>query len=74
VLDLSLGTLTDAGAQHLLESPTIASLQKLDLHHHYCSDEMEEKLAALGPQVDMSGQEKPYEYNGSSSRYVAVSE
>ncbi|KAB8143729.1 hypothetical protein F8S13_07410 [Chloroflexia bacterium SDU3-3] len=74
VLDLSLGTLTDAGAQALLESPVIAKLQKLDLHHHYCSDAMMEQLSKLGPQVDVSDQQKPYNHSGELWRYVAVSE
>lgn len=71
VLDLSLGTLTDAGAQALLESPAVAKLQKLDLHHHYCSDAMMERLAKLGPEADLDDQE---EADDDVWRYVAVSE
>ncbi len=69
-LDLSLGTLGDAGAEALLASPVVAGLKKLDLHHHYCSEEMTAKLQTLGLEVDVSEREKEDEYG----RYVAVSE
>jgi len=72
VLDLSLGTLCDNGAAALLASPGIKNLEFLDLHHHYCSDEMVSKLETLGIKVDASEQEDPEEYDG--DRYVAVAE
>ena len=34
VLDLSLGVLTDAGAEALLASPATKKLKRLDLHHN----------------------------------------
>ncbi len=70
VLDLSLGTLGDEGAAVLLASPAVARLQKLDIHHHYCSDEMVARLQALGIEVDVSEQEEGDE----GDRYVAVGE
>lgn len=50
-LDLSLGTLSDAGGAALLElkSPT---LQRLNLHHHYMSAGLVQKLKALPFTVD----------------------
>ena len=51
---LSLGTLTDAGARGLLAIPGLASLEKLDIHHHYVSSALVERLEALGIQVDAS--------------------
>lgn len=74
VLDLSLGTLSDAGAAALLASPGIKNLELLDLHHHYCSDEMVSKLEALGIAVDTSDKQEPDDYDGESTRYVAVGE
>ena len=74
VLDLSLGTLTDKGAQHLLDDATISRLEKLDLHHHFCSDEMVEKLKALPCEVDVSEQEKADVYKDEVYRYVAHGE
>lgn len=74
VLDLSLGTLSDDGAAALLASPGIKKLEFLDLHHHYCSDEMVSKLEKLGIKVDTSDQQEPDEYDGQSTRYVAVGE
>ena len=74
VLDLSLGTLTDKGAQYLLDNPAIAKLEKLDLHHHFCSDEMVTKLKALPCEVDVSEQEKADVYKDEVYRYVAHGE
>jgi hypothetical protein len=72
VLDLSLGTLSDDGAAALLTSAGIAGLEFLDIHHHYCSDEMVNKLEGLGVKLDASDPQDPDEYDG--ERYVAVSE
>lgn len=74
VLDLSLGTLTDQGAQALLDNSAIAQLEKLDLHHHFCSDEMVKKLKALPCEVDVSEQEKADTYGDEVYRYVAHGE
>ncbi|OAD18854.1 hypothetical protein THIOM_005544 [Candidatus Thiomargarita nelsonii] len=70
ILDLSMGTLTDKGAQALLEGYGINRLKKLDLHHHYLSRTMMEKLERLGIEVDVSEQQEEDE----DERYVAVSE
>jgi hypothetical protein len=74
VLDLSLGTLSDDGAAALLASPGIRNLEFLDLHYHYCSDEMIAKLGGLGIKVDASDEQEPDEYDGETTRYVAVGE
>ncbi len=64
-LDLSCGTLTDKGANLLLEKlPELSNIRKLDVHHHYLSNEMMEKLGKLSLDVDMSEQEKPDEWDG----------
>ncbi len=74
-LDLSLGTMSDKGAQALLNSDGINTLAKLDLHHHYLSTDMMEKLEALDIEVDVSEQEEEDEDDdGETYRYVAVSE
>ncbi|MFM8331196.1 MAG: STM4015 family protein [Candidatus Methylumidiphilus sp.] len=69
-LDLSLGTIGDIGAKALSASPHAAKLKLLDLTHHYISEEWQEKLRALGPQVVL---EDPQEEDG-DDRYVAVGE
>jgi hypothetical protein len=58
----------------LLASPSIARLEKLDIHHHYCSEEMTEKLKSLGIEVDASERREPYRDCGEDHRYVAVGE
>jgi hypothetical protein len=75
ILDLSLGTLGDVGAEALLNSPAVAGLEKLDLHHHYCSKKMMKRLKALPIPVDASDrQEADEEDEGEAIRYVAVGE
>ncbi|MFI0451134.1 hypothetical protein [Actinomadura sp. 6N118] len=58
-LDLSLGTLTDKGAQMILDSPVFHGLGRLDLHHHYMSEEMtgrlHHRLTAAGVHLDVGG-------------------
>lgn len=64
-LDLSCGTLTDKGGALLLAGvAALPKLQKLDLHHHFLSDEMMAKLGALPITVDVSEQNTPDEYGG----------
>ncbi|MEN7551790.1 STM4015 family protein [Rapidithrix thailandica] len=70
ILDLSMGTLGDEGAQALLANSKIAQLKSLNLSHHYISDEVSEKLSKLPCQVDLSDQEEEDEYG----RYVEVGE
>jgi hypothetical protein len=74
VLDLSLGTLGDAGAAALLAAPAVRSLRKLDIHHHFCSPEMVERLKSLGIEVDASEPQKEETSNGDVWRFVAVGE
>lgn len=73
-LDLSLGTLGDEGAQALLESEVIGDLKKLDLHYHFCTDTMQEKLRQLPLEVDTSQAQSGDEWDGVVHRYVAVGE
>lgn len=75
ILDMSLGTLTDAGASALLASPAVGKLDKLDIHYHYCSNDMVKKLQGLGIEVDASNQRQTETgYDGKEYRYVAVGE
>lgn len=64
-LDLSMGTLTDKGGALLLEKlPCYGNLKKLDLHYHYLSEEMEQRLGSLPMEVDVSQRNKPDSYRG----------
>ncbi len=73
-LDLSLGTLTDEGAQALLDSSLVPGLKRLNLEFHYMSDEMMEKFDALSVEVNVDDQQEEDEYDGETYRYVAVGE
>ncbi len=57
VLDLSLGTLGNRGAEALLAIPALAGLEKLDIHHHYVDPALVARLQALGIEVDASDAE-----------------
>ncbi|AWW43257.1 STM4015 family protein [Streptomyces cadmiisoli] len=80
-LNLSLGTLGDEGATALLDGQPLTHLAKLDLHHHYISapvaERIRETLTAQGVAVDLSegpddrGDDYDDEEDG---RYVAVAE
>jgi hypothetical protein len=69
-LDLSLGTLGDAGAQALLDRPHVRALRRLDLSHHYISPTLQEQLRALPCNVVL---DDPQEEDD-GERYVAVGE
>ncbi|MFJ5122508.1 STM4015 family protein [Kitasatospora sp. NPDC088548] len=71
-LTLSMGVLTDEGATALLEGQPLTHLRALDLHHHYLSDAMQERLrqALPGVALDLSEAGKPDD----QWRYVAVAE
>jgi hypothetical protein len=89
-LDLSLGAMTDAGAAALLAGQPLTHLARLDLHHHYLSEEMMQRVwAALpGVAVNMDEQEEAEEDDSSWGdgdegdqtpeptiwRYIAVAE
>ncbi|WP_433473361.1 STM4015 family protein [Spirillospora sp. CA-142024] len=71
-LSLAMGVLTDQGAEALLSGQPLTHLRKLDLHHHFLSDAMVERVRAAlpGVEVDLDDQEKP----DGDWHYIAVSE
>ena len=71
-LALSMGVLTDEGAEALLSGQPLTHLKRLDLHHHFMSDAMTSRVetALAGVEVDVSEQEEPDD----EWRYVAVAE
>nr|BFE77744.1 STM4015 family protein [Planobispora longispora] len=71
-LALSMGTLGDAGAEALLSGQPLTHLKRLDLHCHYLSDAMMERLGNALPGADLSQQADLARTGG--ERYVAVSE
>ncbi|NUP54104.1 MAG: STM4015 family protein [Catenulispora sp.] len=77
VLDLSLGTLGDEGVAALLAGQPLTHLKKLDLHHHFISEQMQQRLreALPGVEVDLSDPQEEEELDEDETyRYVAVSE
>ena len=74
VLDLSLGTLTDAGAAALLDSPQLRQLEKLDITHHFCSAPIIERLKQLPIEVDAGDAQTAEEDGDETYRFVAHGE
>ncbi|WP_345021672.1 STM4015 family protein [Actinomadura keratinilytica] len=70
-LSLALGTLTDAGAEALLAGQPLTHLSHLDLHHHFLSRPMMERLRQALPGVELDLDEQK---SGPDWPYVAVSE
>ncbi|MEU4563585.1 STM4015 family protein [Actinoplanes sp. NPDC023936] len=71
-LDLSMGTLGDAGAEALLAGQPLTHLHVLNLSHHFMSPELAERLVDELPDVavDISDPQTEEEWG----RYTAVSE
>ncbi|MFD7133894.1 STM4015 family protein [Streptomyces sp. NPDC059894] len=80
MLDLSMGVLTDEGASALLAGQPLTHLRKLDLHHHYLSEDLQERvrrsLETAGVEVDLDRDdaEEDHDDDGTVWRYVAVGE
>ena len=75
-LDLSLGTLSDDGAAALLAGQPLTHLKRLDVHHHFLSEAMIDRLWQALPDADIDANERlePREWGGEAHRYVAVAE
>jgi hypothetical protein len=75
VLDLSLGLLSDVGARALLAGQPLTHLRLLDLHHHFLSEPMmqrlQDELEAAGVTVDL---DDAGDAEDEDDRYIAVSE
>lgn len=71
-LDLSLGNLSDEGAVALLSGGNLSGLKRLDIHHHYVSDEVLDGLKATGVDLDAEYRHDPSDHDG--ERYIAVTE
>lgn len=78
-LDLSMGTLSDLGAEALLAGQPLTHLDELSLRHHFLSDGMRTRIrAALEPHgvhVDLSDARERWEDDDAGDgRYTEVSE
>jgi hypothetical protein len=75
VLDLSLGTLTDAGAAKLLNCPAIRDLEILNVSQSYLSGATIDQLRSLDIEVIATGQrEEEDDDDPAYRRYCVVSE
>ncbi|MFF2959267.1 STM4015 family protein [Streptomyces sp. NPDC057963] len=76
-LSLAMGTLSDEGAEALLSGQPLTHLASLDLHHHYISASLMDRLRNLLGSDRVNGEIDEVEYwdpEEDDDRYVAVSE
>ncbi|MEV5826174.1 STM4015 family protein [Spirillospora sp. NPDC052242] len=75
-LSLAMGTLTDRGAEALLSGQPLTHLDRLDLHHHFLSEDMMKRVEAALPEVEVNldDREEPDEFDGETWFFVEVSE
>jgi hypothetical protein len=75
-LDLSMGTLTDDGAEALLSGQPLTHLRELNLEHHFLTGPMVTRLRAAldGAVLRIDEAQKPEVFGGEEHRYVAISE
>ncbi|WP_138896225.1 STM4015 family protein [Streptomyces chryseus] len=76
-LSLAMGTLSDTGARALLDGQPLTHLSELDLHHHYITEPVRERLrVALEPhgvRLNLDGPDH-WDPEDDEIRYVAVDE
>lgn len=75
-LDLSMGTLTDKGGQMLYDRlGEYPNIKNVDLHFHYLSDAMIEKLQGLSSiQFNLEEEQEADEYDGELYYYAMLTE
>ncbi|MFB6817880.1 STM4015 family protein [Streptomyces sp. NPDC056347] len=75
-LSLAMGTLGDEGAEALLQGQPLTHLASLDLHHHYMSEPLAERLTELlGPdRVNTDIDDADWDDDEDGHRYVAIDE
>ncbi|WP_019631137.1 STM4015 family protein [Actinomadura atramentaria] len=71
-LSLALGALSDAGAEALLSGQPLTHLKKLDLHHHFLTDVVMDRLRTALPGIDINLDDR-FDPDG-RRRFIAVSE
>ncbi|OYD86859.1 hypothetical protein CDG77_32615 [Nostoc sp. 'Peltigera membranacea cyanobiont' 213] len=74
ILDISMGTLTDAGAEELLNCSAINNLDILNVSENFLSQEMIEKFSDLDVRVLANNQKEENEDSYIDGRYCSVSE
>ncbi len=74
-LDLSMGTLTDAGAQALLDgAEALSHLKRIDVSDCFLSMEMIGRLQQALPMVKAGEQRQPYDWGDELHYYSAIGE
>ncbi|GLY07929.1 STM4015 family protein [Actinoplanes sp. NBRC 101535] len=74
-LDLSLGALSDAGAEALLAGQPLTHLRRLSVEHHFLTDDMAAQLDEQLAGVDVDTSDPQLGVDGDSDeRYISISE
>ena len=75
ILGGAFGNLTDRGVEALLANPGLARLERLDIHYHYVSPALVERLRGLGIQVEAGDVQRADDPDDPSARrYIANTE
>ena len=74
ILDLSMGTLSDIGAEELLNCQAISYLDILNVSESFLSEEMIDKLSSLDVRVLANNQKKEDEDSYIHGRYCSIAE
>jgi len=76
ILDLSMGTMNDEGAEALLINDILLKLKYINCRHHYISEEMQQKLKdKFGYQkINLEDKEEADEWDGKTHYYVEIGE
>ncbi len=72
--DLSLGTLSDEGGNALLSLTDSINLKRLNLNHHFLSNDMVKKVKKLPFTISVSDKQEPEDWGDGEFRFVAISE
>lgn len=75
VLDLSLGNMTDEGANALLAGTDhLGKLKKLNLEHHFVTSEVAAQFSSWPCEVNLQDSQEPHTYGDEVYRFIAISE
>ena len=75
-LDLSMGTLTDIGAEALSQNEALLNLKHINCRYHFISKKWQKQLKEkFAPQnINLADEEEPYDYGDELSYYVEIGE
>ena len=76
ILDLSMGTLSDKGAEALYHNEALLQLKHINCRHHYISGNWQTKLEEkfVNQHINLNDAEEPDEWDDEVHYYVEIGE